>query len=110
MTRIDVPSKGSGDDTSDGGIRVPVQAAIPALQSGSLFGGMSGLLVVDAQWLLKAEAEALASVVAAADQSAVAAVFVVAGSAPAPLGKTLRDVGEKIEVKRLNERGAGDWV
>lgn len=110
VTRIDVPSKGSGDDTSDGGIRVPVQAAIPALQSGSLFGGMSGLLVVDAQWLLKAEAEALASVVAAADQSAVAAVFVVAGSAPAPLGKTLRDVGEKIEVKRLNERGAGDWV
>ena len=48
ITRVDVPSRGSGDEVSDGGIRGPVQTAIPALQSGSLFGGMTGLLVVDA--------------------------------------------------------------
>ena len=110
ITRIDVPSKGAGDDASDGGIRGAVQLAIPALQSGSLFGGMTGLLVVDTQSLLKQEAEALASVVAAADQDAVAAVFVVAGSVPPPLAKTLKAVGETIVVKRLNERGASDWV
>lgn len=110
VTRIDVPSKGSGDDVSDSGIRGSVQTAIPALQSGSLFGDMTGLLVVDAQSLVKAEAEALASVVSAADQSAVAAVFVVAGTVPSPLGKTLKEVGETITVKRLNERGAGEWV
>lgn len=110
VTRIDVPGRGSGDEVSDAGIRLPIQAAIPALQSGSLFGDVTGLLVVDAQWLAKPEAEALASVVAAADQSAVAAVFVAAGSIPAPLAKTLKDVGETIAVKRLNERGASDWV
>jgi DNA polymerase III delta subunit len=110
VTRVDVPSRGSGDEVSDGGIRGPVQTAIPALQSGSLFGGMTGLLVVDAQSLVKPEAEALASVVAAADQSAVAAVFVVAGSIPAPLGKMLREVGETLKVDRLNERSAGEWV
>lgn len=110
VTRVDVPGRGSGDDTSDSGIRGPVQAAIPALQSGSLFGGTVGLLVVDANALIKAEAEALASVVAAADPDAVAVVFVAAGSIPAPLGATLKKLGEIIEVKRLNERSAQDWV
>lgn len=110
VTRVDVPARGSGDDVSDSGIRGPVQVAIPALQSGSLFGGTVGLLVVDAQALVKAEAEALATVVAAADPEAIAAVFVTAGSIPAPLGKTLKSLGETIEVKRLNERGASDWV
>jgi DNA polymerase III delta subunit len=110
VTRVDVPGRGSGDATSDSGIRGPVQAAIPALQSGSLFGGTVGLLVVDAQSLVKAEAEALASVVAAADAAAVVVVFVAAGTIPAPLGKTLKSLGEAIEVKRLNERNTQDWV
>ena len=59
VTRIDVPGRGSGDDVSESGLRGPVQTAIPALQSGSLFGGMTGLLVVDAHALAKPEAEAL---------------------------------------------------
>lgn len=110
VTRVDVPSRGSGDDVSDSGIRSSVQTAIPALQSGSLFGGIVGLLVVDAQGLLKTEAEALSTVVVAADPDAVAVVFVAAGAIPAPLGRTLKSVGETIEVKRLNERGASEWV
>jgi DNA polymerase III delta subunit len=110
VTRIDVPSRGSGDDADAGPLRIPVQAAVPALQSGSLFGDRSGLLVVDAHSLLKAEAEVLAELVALADPSAVAAVFVAAGTIPAPLGKALRQTGEAITIKRLNERGASDWL
>ena len=79
VTRIDVPGKGSGDDVSDAGLRGPVQTAVPALQSGSLFGDRSGLLLVDAQLLMKAEAEVLAEVLRSAD-AAVVAVFVAAGT------------------------------
>ena len=44
-------------DNSDATMRGPVQEIVPALQSGSLFGGADGVLVVDANALLKAEAE-----------------------------------------------------
>ena len=110
VTRIDVPGKGSGDEASDAGIRLPVQSLIPALQSGSLFGDRVGVLVVDAQGLLKAEAEVIAEVLGVADEAAVAAVFVAAGTVPAPLGKTLKDRAEQIAVKRLTERSANDWL
>lgn len=110
VTRIDVPGKGSGDEASDAGIRLPVQALIPALQSGSLFGDRVGVLVVDAQSLLKAEAEVIAEVLGVADDSAVAAVFLAAGGVPAPLGKILKERAEQISIKRLTERSAGDWL
>lgn len=110
VTRIDVPDKGSGEEQSDAGIRLPLQALIPALQSGSLFGDRIGVLVVDAQGLLKAEATVISEVLATADDSAVAAVFVALGSVPAPLGKTLKERAEQISVKRLTERSANDWL
>ena len=49
-------------------------------------------------------------VAALADQSAVAAVFVAAGSVPAPLAKVLAEIGETVSIKKLNERGAGEWL
>jgi DNA polymerase III delta subunit len=110
VTRVDVPGKGSGEEASDAGVRAPVQVAIPALQSGSLFGGPSGLLVVDAQGLLKAEATILAEVLGTADHSAIAAVFVASGAVPAPLGRLLGQIGERLDVKRLTERTAADWL
>ena len=110
VTRIDVPSRGSGDDTGEGGLRTPVQVAVPALQSGSLFGDRTGLLVVDANSLLKAEAEVIAELIALADPNAIVAVFVAAGSVPAPLGKALKAAGETITVKRLSERDTGTWL
>ena len=110
VTRIDVPGKGAGEDQSDAGIRLPVQSLIPALQSGSLFGDRVGVLVVDAHALLKAEAEIISEVLELADESAVAAVFVAAGTVPAPLGKTLKARAEQISVKRLTERSAQDWL
>ena len=109
ITRVDVPPKGTADD-SDGVLRSAVETAVPALQSGSLFGGRSGLLVVDAHSLLKAEATVIAELVALADPEAVVAVFVAAGAIPAPLGKTLKEVGETISVRRLTERSASEWL
>jgi DNA polymerase III delta subunit len=111
-TRIDVPGKGAGSVDSDGTgqLRNAVQHAVPALQSGSLFAGKSGLLVVDAQNLLKAECEVLAELVEASDHESVVAVFVALGAVPAPLGKALRTHGESISVKKLRERDATDWL
>ncbi|HSF84699.1 MAG TPA: hypothetical protein VLG28_03445 [Acidimicrobiia bacterium] len=111
VTRIDVPGKGSGDDTEDSGLRTPVASAIPALQSGSLFGGSPAVLVVDANQLLKAEATVLAELVAAAGESGgIVAVFVASGSIPAPLGGVLKKVSETIKVDRLTERKAAAWL
>ncbi len=110
VTRIDVPGRGSGDEQSDAGMRLPVQTLIPALQSGSLFGDRVGVLVVDAQGLLKGEAEVIAEVLSTVDESAVVAVFVASGSVTAPLGKMLKAMAELIGIKRLTERSTQDWL
>lgn len=107
-TRIDVPAKGAAGEGEDATMRAPVQEIVPALQSGSLFGGADGVLVVDAQGLLKAEAEVIAELLeVSADPIAV---FVAAGSIPAPLGSLLRRRAETISVKRISERTAGEWL
>jgi DNA polymerase III delta subunit len=109
-TRIDVPPKGAAaDDTSDGSMRIAVQEIVPALQSGSLFGGASGVLVVDADGLLKAEAEVVAELLDLSGEDSIA-VFVAAGSIPAPLGALLRNKAEAIKVNRITERSAGEWL
>ena len=108
-TRIDVPAKGTGgDDGDDSAMRGPVQEIVPALQSGSLFGGADGVLVIDAQSLLKAEAEIISELLDVSSDPIV--VFVAAGSIPAPLGTLLRKRGESLSVKRINERSASDWL
>ena len=73
-TRIDVPAKGSGsDESADGVLRPAVQEIVPALQSGSLFGGADGVLVVDAHALLKAEAEVIAELLELPDPAGIVA-------------------------------------
>ena len=47
LVRIDVPVRGGGD--SEGPMRGDLEAMIPLLQSGSLFGDLPGLLLVDVQ-------------------------------------------------------------
>ena len=99
ISRVDVPPKGTPDD-SDGVLRTAVEPAVPALQSGSLFGGRSGLLVVDAQSLLKAEATVLSEVVSLADPevsmpSRCAKVLSFAGSA-IPKGVSPAAVAHKV--------------
>lgn len=111
VVRVDVPARGSGEDVEDSGLRSSVAAAVPALQSGSLFGGSSGCLIVDAHQLQKAEAEVLAELMTTIpDDGSVIAVFVADGSIPAPLGKSLRERAEAVKVDRVTERTAAGWL
>ena len=105
--RIDVPAKGSATEDV-GGLREPVAAIVPALQSGSLFGDATGVMVVDAQALLKHEAETIAELLAVSDPTSASVVFVVAGSLPAVLKKSL--TGETVAVKAITERDAAQWL
>ncbi|MEN8113283.1 MAG: DNA polymerase III subunit delta [Actinomycetota bacterium] len=107
--RIDVPPKGTAE-SGEGQLRDTVQGIVPALQSGSLFGDASGVCVVDAQNLLKGEAEVIAELIAAADSDAVTAVFTAAGAIPAPLGSTLKKHGTVESVKKMRERDAARWL
>jgi DNA polymerase III delta subunit len=109
-TRIDVPQKGSGEDTVEGALRGAVQEIVPALQSGSLFGGTDGVLVVDADQLLRSEAEVVAELIEPAAESGAVAVFVAAGTVPAPLGGVLRKLADTMSVKRITERTAAEWL
>jgi len=110
IDRIDVPSKGVGLEDAEGSLRADVEGMVPALQSGSLFGGRRGLLLVDAQNLLKAEAETAADLVTALDGEATVVCFVSAGALPAPLAKVVERLGEKLTVKKIRERDALDWL
>jgi len=109
IDRIDVPPKGGGEET-DGAMRASVEAIIPALQSGSLFGGRRGVMVVDAHQLLRSEAEVAASLIEAVDGSSSVVVFVADGTLPAPLGKAVKAIGEVITIRKMRERDAADWL
>lgn len=110
ITRVDVPAKGAGEESETSTLRVPIQNAVPAFQSGSLFGELTGVLVMDAQQLLKAEAIVLADLCAILDGDAVVVVFVSAGAIPAPLGGKLKKIAQSITIKKMRERDASDWL
>ena len=87
-TRIDVPQKGTGSSDEGGVMRDGVLPIVPALQSGSLFGGTTGVLIADANHLLKGEADTIAELLAHADPDQAVAVFVSPGVLPgAPLAR-----------------------
>lgn len=107
--RIDVPGRTAGSD-GDGRMRDEVQPVVPALQSGSLFGDVSGVLVVDAHQLLKAEADVIAELLQVVDPDAVAAVLVAEGALPAAVRKVVAERGESVTVKKMRERDASEWL
>lgn len=80
---------------------------VPMLQSGSLFGGSQGLLLVDAQNLQKAEIEAFVELVEGADLAQIEVVLVYGGAVPKPI-KALG--GETVAVKKMWERQAAQWL
>ncbi len=107
--RIDVPGTGGSADDGAGRLRVEVESIVPALQSGSLFGGATGVLLVDAHQLHAAEAEVVADL--ARNLAGDAYLVVVAdGSVPSSLSKAIREVGETMRVKPLRERDASEWL
>ncbi len=101
VVRVDVPS--SGTPTEGGVLRADVEPMVPVLQSGSLFGGRQGLLVVDVQHLASAESEVLADLLRAMDPEAVAVALVSVGSPKAALAKAVKEVGTSTTVRRLRE-------
>jgi DNA polymerase III delta subunit len=107
--RIDVTGRDAAE-SADSQLRESVQRIVPALQSGSLFGGASGVLVVDSQNLLKAEAEIIAELLKVADPESVTAVFLSSGKTPAPVAKVLKERGEAVSIKKMRERDAVRWL
>lgn len=107
--RVDVPGRGAGED-GDGSLRIEIERLIPALQSGSLFGGVSGVLIVDAQNLQKAESDVLVDLMRGLDGAAMRVVLVSAGALPAGLSKLVKAEGESMAVKKMRESDALAWV
>ena len=106
IVRVDVP--GSGAESEGGGVRPEVEPVVPALQSGSLFGGRSGLLVVDAQNLLVSEAAVLGDLLAEPPETMV--VLVTSGALASALARVVRSRGKTDTVKKMRERDAATWL
>lgn len=109
-TRIDVPQKGTGSSDDGGVMRDAVLAIVPALQSGSLFGGITGVLIADANNLLKAEVETITELLSHADPDEAVAVFVSAGALPVGIRDSAKASGGVDSVKALSERDAASWL
>lgn len=109
-TRIDVPQKGSGTSDESGSMRDGVLPIVPALQSGSLFGGVTGVMVTDANHLLKAEADTIAELLASADPDQAFAVFVSPGTLPAAIRDLVKESGGVESVRAFSERDSASWL
>ncbi|CAN5281330.1 hypothetical protein BH24ACT7_BH24ACT7_15320 [soil metagenome] len=111
ITRIDVPGRASGEDTDEAGLRTPVASAVPALQSGSLFGGATGVLFVDADQLQKTEAEVLSEVIGSVpDDGTLGVVFLTTGAMPPVLGRAVKPVADTVQIRLVTEAGAATWL
>ncbi len=109
VVRVDVPARGAGEDGT-GVVRSELEMMIPALQSGSLFGGRQAVEVVDAQLLLAAEAEILADLLIGLDGESVVVVLVSSGALPRRLAQAVAEVGDTVEIRKMRERDAASWL
>lgn len=108
VMRIDVPAGGTESDS--GVLRSELEAVVPALQSGSLFGDRQGVEIVDAHRILAAEAEVIATLLDKLDGSSVVVVFLTEGALPKALAVSLKATAEMIEIKKMRERDAQAWL
>lgn len=109
VVRIDVPARGGGEEGS-GVLRAELEPIVPLLQSGSLFGEVQGLELVDAQQLSGGEAEVLAGLIPHVDPDSAVIVLVSFGSLPAALAKAVKGIAEVVTVRKMWERQAGEWL
>ncbi|MEX1280259.1 MAG: DNA polymerase III subunit delta [Acidimicrobiia bacterium] len=108
--RVHVPGRGEGG-SGEGRLRSALEPVVPALQSVSLFGDQTAVVLLDAHQLTVSEGEALAELVAGADPEAVVLVVVAAGRLPASLDKALSAAGaDTIAIKPVRDRDAADWL
>lgn len=108
ILRVDVPGRGESAG-GDGSLRAEVEPVVPALQSQSLFGGDTGVLVMDAHQLSASEGSVLASLLTQIG-SGQRVVLVSTGALPAVLVKVVKGLAEVVSVKKLVERDALRWV
>ena len=109
VVRIDVPGRGQSEAAEEA-IRPEVAPVVPAVQSGSLFGGRIGVMVVDAQLLRAEEAAVVADLLAQPGAESRQVVLVSGGRLPAPLGAYAGKHGETVKVGKLRDRDVFSWI
>ena len=116
IVRIDVPSSRGGGSTHAGGpeqhgaFRPELVTMVPLLQSSSLFGRKQGMLLVDANFLLAAESQALAELLPSIDPAAVAVAIVAHRSLPNALSKKVKEIGKVKSIRQPWERQIHSWL
>lgn len=106
VVRIDVPGRGTGGE-GDGALRAELEPMVPMLQSGSLFGEVQGLELIDAENLQKAEVGMLVELIEGADLSVIEVVLVYGGAVP----KAIKELkGQTVSVRKMWERQASKWL
>ncbi len=110
VLRIHTP--GRGQDTEwEGSVRSELAPLIPALQSVSLFGDLTAVLLLDANQLQAGEAGTIASLLPMVDPEAMRLVVVSEGAPPAALAKALASCGAaKLEIRSVREKDAAQWL
>lgn len=109
IVRINVPGRGQSA-ASEAPVRPEVEPVIPALQSGSLFGGRTGVMIMDAHLLRSPEAGAVTELLQQVTGGERQVVLVSSGRLPAPLATHARKFGQVISVRKVRERDAADWL
>ena len=109
VIRIDVPGRGESIG-GEGSLRQEVAPIVPAIQSGSLFGGGTGILVMDAHQLQVEEARALAELFAQPTGDSQMVVLVTGGALPSPLATFIKQNAEVIRVSKLRDADTMQWI
>lgn len=116
IVRIDVPSARGGGASSPAGteqhgaFRPDLVGIVPLLQSSSLFGRKQGMLLVDANFLLAAESQALSELLSAIDPASVAVAIVAQRSLPNALSKKVKEVGRVQLIRQPWESQIHNWL
>lgn len=109
VIRIDVPGRGQSVG-GEGLLRPEVEPIVPALQSGSLFGGRTGVMLMDAHRLQADEAAVVADLLAQNAGGGRPVVLVTSGKLPSPLAAHVKKNAEVIPVRKLADRDVARWV
>ncbi len=104
-----MPGRGQSE-SGEATVRPEVEPVVPALQSGSLFGSRTGVMVIDAQLLKASEAAAIIDLLEGPDSGSHLVVFLSAGKLPARLSAHLRKHGRSESFRKLQERQALQWI